>query len=160
MTKTQNEVLQFLSKFKSANDNQLMYFTGCKLKDINFLISSNYVVRDEKTKILYLRLKKLDVRTVVALDVVKLIDKEIKECKYSRKFPVIFTTITNDNKVCDIAVVRNLEQETVFSKLKEYSNADKIIIVLESDKYRKVKLNTTKEVLLCSYPIKIIAKYN
>lgn len=160
MTKTQNEVLQFLSKFKSANDNQLMYFTGCKLKDINFLISSNYVVRDEKTKILYLRLKKLDVRTVVALDVVKLIDKEIKECKYSRKFPVIFTTITNDNKVCDIAVVRNIEQETVFSKLKEYSNADKIIIVLESDKYRKVKLNTTKEVLLCSYPIKIIAKYN
>lgn len=160
MTKTQNEVLQFLSKFKSANDNQLMYFTGCKLQDINFLISSNYVVRDEKTKILYLRLKKLDVRTVVALDVVKLIDKEIKECKYSRKFPVIFTTVTNDNKVCDIAVVRNIEQEIVFSKLKEYSNADKIIIVLESDKYSKAKLNTTKEVLICSYPIKIIAKYN
>ena len=160
MTKTQNEVLQFLSKFKSANDNQLMYFTGCKLQDINFLISSNYVVRDEKTKILYLRLKKLDVRTVVALDVVKLIDKEIKECKYSRKFPVIFTTVTNDNKVCDIAVVRNIEQETLFSKLKEYSNADKIIIVLENDKYSKAKLNTTKEVLICSYPIKIIAKYN
>lgn len=160
MTKKENEILQFLSKYKSATDNQLMHFTGCSMQDIKYLISLNYLLRDEKTKILYLKLKKLDVRTVVALDVLKLIQKEIKECKYSRKFPVIFTTVTTDNKICDIAVVRNIEQEAVFGKLKEYTNADKIIIVLESDKYIKTKINTNKEVLICTYPIKIIAKIN
>lgn len=160
MTKSQNDILQFLSKFKSATDSQLMYFTDCKTQDINYLVSSRQITRDEKTKILYLRLKKLDVRTVVALDVIKLIDKEIKQYKYSTKFPVIFTTVTNDNKLCDIAVVRNIEQESFFRKINDYSKADKIIIVLENDKYIKDNIDSTKEVLICTYPIKIIDKFN
>lgn len=161
MTKKQNEILEFLSKFKSCNEEQLKFFTNCTIQDINFLISSNLIVRDEKTRLLFLRMrKKADVRTAVALDVVKFFHNDIKSIGYSRFFPVIFSVVTNDNVYCDIAVVRAIEQETVFKKLRDYSNADKIILVLENDNYNKRMLNTSKEVLICTYPIKIIDKIN
>ena len=105
-------------------------------------------------------MKKVDVRTSVALDVIKLIKNEIKDYGYSRNFPVIFTAITLENKSCDIAVVRAIEQETVFRRLKEYSKSDKIIIVLENENYNKSLINTDKEVLICKYPIEIIDKIN
>ena len=105
-------------------------------------------------------MKKADIRTAVALDVVKMIKDNIKCIEYSRHFPVIFTIITKNNLICDIAVVRNIEQDTVFKKLKTYTTADKIIIVLESKKYNKDLLNTNKEVLICLYPLQIIDKIN
>lgn len=160
MTKTQNNIMQFLSKFKSCSQEQLIFFTGCSIQDINYLISSNFIVRDLKTNLLHHKMKKVDVRTAVALDVVKIIKNEIKDFGYSRNFPVIFSMITLENKTCDIAVVRKIEQEIVFKKLMEYSNADKIIIVLESDNYDKRLINTKKEVLICKYPIEIIDKIN
>ena len=147
MTKTQNNIMQFLSKFKSCSQEQLIFFTGCSIQDINYLISSNFIVRDLKTNLLHHKMKKVDVRTAVALDVVKIIKNEIKDFGYSRNFPVIFSMITLENKTCDIAVVRKIEQEIVFKKLMEYSNADKIIIVLENDNYDKRLINTKKEVL-------------
>ena len=160
MTKAQNSALQFLSKFKSCSEEQLMFFTNCSIQDIQYLISSNLIIKDERTKLLYLKMKKVDVRTAVALDVVKMIKNDIKDIGYSKRFPVIFTVLTNEKIVCDIAVVRHIEQDTVFKKLKDYSNADKIIIVLENEQYNKKLINTNKEVLICSYPIKIIDKIN
>lgn len=160
MTKTQNNIMQFLSKFKSCSQEQLIFFTGCSIQDINYLIYSNFIVRDLKTNLLHHKMKKVDVRTAVALDVVKIIKNEIKDFGYSRNFPVIFSMITLENKTCDIAVVRKIEQEIVFKKLMEYSNADKIIIVLENDNYDKKLINTKKEVLICKYPIEIIDKIN
>ncbi len=160
MTKTQNNIMQFLSKFKSCSQEQLIFFTGCSIQDINYLISSNFIVRDLKTNLLHHKMKKVDVRTAVALDVVKIIKNEIKDFGYSRNFPVIFSMITLENKTCDIVVVRKIEQEIVFKKLMEYSNADKIIIVLENDNYDKRLINTKKEVLICKYPIEIIDKIN
>lgn len=160
MTKIQNNIMQFLSKFKSCSQEQLIFFTGCSIQDINYLISSNFIVRDLKTNLLHHKMKKVDVRTAVALDVVKIIKNEIKDFGYSRNFPVIFSMITLENKTCDIVVVRKIEQEIVFKKLMEYSNADKIIIVLENDNYDKRLINTKKEVLICKYPIEIIDKIN
>ena len=160
MTKAQNSALQFLSKFKSCSEEQLMFFTNCSIQDIKYLISSNLIIKDERTKLLYLKMKKVDVRTAVALDVVKMIKNDIKDIGYSKRFPVIFTILTNEKIVCDIAVVRHIEQDTVFKKLRDYSNADKIIIVLENEQYNKKLINTNKEVLICSYPIKIIDKIN
>ena len=161
MNKKQNEMLQFLSKFKSCTEEQLIFFTNGTMQDINYLLTSNLIVKDERTKLLYLKVKrKVDVRTSVALDVIKEIKNNIKDFGYSRNFPVIFNAVTNENKTCDIAVIRHIEQETVFKKLKEYSNADKIIIVLENSEYNKSIINTKKEVLICTYPIKIIDKIN
>ncbi len=161
MNKKQNEMLQFLSKFKSCTEEQLIFFTNGTMQDINYLLTSNLIVKDERTKLLYLKVKrKVDVRTSVALDVIKEIKNDIKDFGYSRNFPVIFNAVTNENKTCDIAVIRHIEQETVFKKLKEYSNADKIIIVLENSEYNKSIINTKKEVLICTYPIKIIDKIN
>lgn len=160
MTKNQNNVMQFLSKFKSCTQEQLIEFTGCSSQDISYLIASNFIVLDDKTKLLHHKIKKVDVRTAVALDVIRLIKNEIKDCGYSKNFPVIFTTVTTDNQICDIAVVRKIEQETVFKRLKDYSRADKIIIVLENEEYDKSLINSTKEVLICKYPIQIIDKIN
>ena len=160
MNKNQNEILQFLSKFKSCTENQLLFFTKCTIQDINYLLNSNLIVKDEKTKIFHLKMKKLDVRTAVALDVVIKAYKEIKEFRYSKNFPVIFNTITNENKTCDIAVVRNIEQETIFEKLENYSKADMIIIVLENADYNRDLIKTDKEVLICKYPVEIIDKIN
>lgn len=160
MTKEQNNVLRFLGKYKSCTEEQLIFFTGCTIQDINYLISSNLLIKDKRTEILYLKLKKLDVRTAVALDVVMSIKNEITSCNYSKRFPVIFTVITKENKTIDIAVIRHIEQNTVFKKIEDYSKADKIIIVLENNDYKKSLLNTKKEVLICSYPIKIIDKLN
>ena len=160
MTKNQNNVMQFLSKFKSCTQEQLIEFTGCSSQDISYLSASNFIVLDDKTKLLHHKIKKVDVRTAVALDVIRLIKNEIKDCGYSKNFPVIFTTVTTDNQICDIAVVRKIEQETVFKRLKDYSRADKIIIVLENEEYDKNLINSTKEVLICKYPIQIIDKIN
>lgn len=160
MTKKQTEILQFLGKYKSCTEEQLLFFSGCTMQDINYLISSNFIVRDEKTKLLHHKIKKVDVRTAIALDVVKAISKNIKDCGYSKNFPVIFTVTTIEDKTCDIAVIRHIEQETVFKKMKEYSKADKIIIVLENSEYDKNLINTNKEVLICTYPIEIIDKFN
>ena len=102
--------------------------------------------------------KKADYKTK---DKEKVIEyKDIKDIGYSKKFPVIFTVITTENKVCDIAVIRHIEQETVFKKLDNYSRADKIIMVLENDNYNKNLIDTTKEVLICLYPIKIVDVIN
>lgn len=160
MTKVQNNILEFLSKFKSCSEEQLIYFTNCTTKDIKYLISSNLIIKDERTKLLYLKMKKVDVRTAVALDVLKLIKDQIKDCGYSKNFPVIFTVVTTENQICDIAVVRAIEQEMFFKKLKDYSRADKAIIVLENINYNRNLINTTKEVLICKYPIEIIDKIN
>lgn len=160
MTKTQNNALQFLSKFKSCSEEQLMFFTKCSIQDINYLLSANLLIKDERTKLLYLRMRKLDVRTAVALDVVKSIKDDIKDIGYSKHFPVIFTIVTNEKIICDIAVVRHIEQDTVFKRLKNYSQADKIILVLDSKEYNRNLINTNKEVLICSYPIEIIDKIN
>ena len=160
MTKKQSEILQFLGKYKSCTDEQLLFFSGCTNHDINYLLSSNFIVRDEKTKLLHHKVKKVDVRTAIALDVIKAISKNIKDCGYSKNFPVIFTVTTIENKTCDIAVVRHIEQDTVFKKIKDYSKADKIIIVLENNEYDRSLINTKKEVLICTYPIEIIDKIN
>ena len=161
MTKAQNNVLQFLSKFKSCSEEQLKFFTNCSSQDIHYLITSNLIIKDERTKLLYLKMKKLDVRTAVALDVVKMIKDDIKDIGYSKHFPVIFTIVTKERIICDIAVIRHIEQDTVFKKLKDYSqSADKIILVLDSKEYNRNLINTNKEVLICSYPIEIIDKIN
>lgn len=160
MTKKQNDIMQFLSKFKSCSQEQLIDFTGCSVQDIKYLIAANFIVLDDKTKLLHHKMRKVDVRTAIALDVVKLVKDNIKECMYSRNFPIIFTIITLDNQICDIAVIRKIEQETVLKKLRDYSKADKIIIVLENEKYNKDLINTTQEVLICKYPIQIIDKIN
>ena len=47
MTKKQNEILQFLSKFKSASIDQLEFFTKCSVQDINYLISEGLILKDE-----------------------------------------------------------------------------------------------------------------
>ena len=160
MTDKQKAILDFLSKFKSATMEQIVFFTKCSIQDIKELINLKYIIKDEKTNLLRHRVKHLDVRTAVALDVIKDIYKDVKDFKYSIHHPIILTALTKDNLICDIAVVRSIEQNTVFEKLDTYTKADKIIIVLDSENYDKKRIKTKKEVLICTYPIKIIGTVN
>ena len=160
MTDKQEKVLEFLSKFKSATEEQIIFFTGASINDIKLLLNLKHIIKDEKTNLIRHRVKHLDVRTAVALDVIKDIYKSVKEIKYSIHHPVILSVLTKDNLVCDIAVIRHFEQNTVFEKLDTYTKADKIILVLDSEDFDKKRIKTKREVLVCTYPIKIIGKIN
>ena len=104
--------------------------------------------------------KNFDLKTCIALDVVKYIKKYIKEIEYSKNYPVIFNIITDCNEICDIAVVRNIEQVSFFTKLNDYTNADILIVVLENNKYDRRQINFKNQIIICTYPIQIIDKIN
>lgn len=160
MTKVQNDILQFLSKYKSCTMEQLLFFTKCTIQDVNYMISSNFIVEDEKTKLIHHKIKRVDVRVAIALEVIKTIFKDIRTFEASKNFPIILKAITIENQTCDIGVIRSIEQETVLKKIDSYSKAEKLILVLENNQYNKELINTNKEVLICTYPIKIIDKIN
>ena len=50
MTKKQNEMLQFLSKFKSCTEEQLIFFTGGMMQDINYLMKVTMFKNKEKDR--------------------------------------------------------------------------------------------------------------
>ena len=161
MTKNQERILEFLRKFKSCTEEQLILFVKCTIQDIKYLININLIVKDDKTGLLKLRItKNFDLKTCIALDVVKYIEKYIKEIEYSKNYPVIFNIITDCNEICDIAVVRNIEQVSFFTRLNDYTNADILIAVLENNKYDRRQINFKNQIIICTYPIQIIDKIN
>ena len=53
MNKKQNEIIEFLSKFKSCNEEQLIFFTNCTKHDINYLLTEKLILKDKDTRLLY-----------------------------------------------------------------------------------------------------------
>ena len=161
MTNNQYEILQFLRKFKSCTEEQLIFFTKCTIQDINYLIKENLIVKEDKTGLLRMKTtKKVNLKMCIALDVVKNINNFIKEFEYSKKYPIILNAITDCNETCDIAVVRHIEQEIFFTRLSDYTNADILIVVLENNQYDRSQINLKSSIIICTYPIKIIDKIN
>ena len=50
MTKNQERILEFLRKFKSCTEEQLIFFVKCTIQDIKYLININLIVKDDKIK--------------------------------------------------------------------------------------------------------------
>ena len=46
MNKKQNEVVQFLLKFKTASEKQLIKLTNCNMQDINYLLTNKLIIKE------------------------------------------------------------------------------------------------------------------
>lgn len=159
MNKKQNEVIQFLLKFKTATENQLIKLTNCNMQDINHLLTNKLIIKDKETGVIYHKLRGLDIKFMVALDLI---------CKYQKdlqiydkgKFPVIISFVV-ENITYDIIVARLIEQKRIFGMLDEVSSSDKIILVIENKELYNIEdIKTNRECLICEYPLKIIGKIN
>ncbi len=159
MNKKQNEVIQFLLKFKTATENQLIKLTNCSNQDINYLLTNKLIIKDKETGLIYHKLRGLDIKFMVALDLICKYQKDLQMYEKG-KFPVIISFIV-ENISYDIIVARLIEQKRIFEMLDEVSSSDKIILVIENkEMYNIEDIKTNRECLICEYPLKIIGKIN
>lgn len=159
MNKKQNEVLQFLLSFKTATEEQLIKLTNCSMQDINYLLTNKLILKDKSTNLIYHKLRGLDVKFMVALDVICKYRLDLQN--YSKaKFPVIITFMI-ENITYDVIVAKAIEQNRIFEILDDISSSDRIILVIENkEEYDISKIKTNRECLICTYPLKIIGKVN
>lgn len=159
MNKKQSEVLQFLLQFKTAREDQLIKLTECSKVDIDYLLSNKLIVKNSNPDVYYHKLKGLDVKFTVALDVICRCQKNISSFTKG-KFPVIITFVA-ENTTFDIIVAKQIEQTRIFQELDRISFSDKIIIIIENkEKCDISEINTKREVLVSTYPLNAIAKVN
>ena len=159
MTKKQNEILQFLLKFQTSREDQLIELLNCTKGDIDYLLSNKLIIIDAQTSLLYHKLKGLDIKFMIALDVICRYKKIILNYEKA-KFPIIISFIS-ENTTFDIIVAKTIEQSRIFEMLDKISFSDKIIIIIENKEMCDIsKINTDREVLICTYPLKVIAKVN
>lgn len=159
MNKKQNEVIQFLLKFKTATENQLIKLTNCSNQDIKYLLTNKLIIKDKETGLIYHKLRGLDIKFMVALDLICKYQKDLQMYEKG-KFPVIISFIV-ENISYDIIVARLIEQKRIFEMLDEVSSSDKIILVIENkEMYNIEDIKTNRECLICEYPLKIIGKIN
>lgn len=159
MNKKQNEVVQFLLKFKTASEKQLIKLTNWNMQDINYLLTNKLIIKDKETGLIYHKLRGLDIKFMVALDLICKYQKDLQ--MYDKgKFPVIISFIV-ENISYDIIVARLIEQKRIFEMLDEVSSSDKIILVIENKELYNIEdIRTNRECLICEYPLKVIGKIN
>ena len=159
MNKKQNEVIQFLLKFKTATENQLIKLTNCSNQDIKYLLTNKLIIKDKETGLIYHKLRGLDIKFMVALDLICKYQKDLQ--MYDKgKFPVIISFVV-ENITYDIIVARLIEQKRIFEMLDEVSSSDKIILVIENKELYNIEdIRTNRECLICEYPLKVIGKIN
>lgn len=159
MTKKQNEVMQFMLNFKTATEKQILKLTDCTSQDISYLLTNKLISKDRETGLIYHKLKGIDVKFMVALDVICMYKKDLQSY-YKAKFPVIISFIVDDISY-DIIVSKSIEQKRICELLDEISFSDKIILIIENEEKLNVScIKTNRECLICTYPLKIIKKVN
>lgn len=159
MNKKQNEVIQFLLQFKTAREDQLIQLTNCTKQDIDYLLRNKLIIKNNEPKVYYHKLRGIDIKFTVALDVICMCQKDIMDF-YKAKFPVILSFIA-ENTTFDVIVAKDIEQKRIFQELDKISFSDKIIIIIENrEKYDIADITTQREVLISTYPLKVIAKIN
>lgn len=159
MNKKQNEVMQFLLNFKTAKEEQLIKLTECSKSDLDYLLSNKLIIKNNNPDVYYHKLRGIDVKFPVALDVICMCQKNISN--YSKgKFPVIIT-FDAENTTFDVIVAKTIEQSRIFQELDKISFSDRIIIVIENEEECDIsEIKTDREVLICTYPIKTFSKLN
>lgn len=159
MTKKQNEIMQFILNYKTATEEQIIKLTSCNMQDISYLLSNQLIIKDKETGLIYHKIRGIDVKFMVALDVVCMY-KEDLQTYYKAKFPVIISFVAYDVSY-DIIVSKEIEQKRICELLDEISFSDKIILIIENKETLNVSdINTNREILICTYPLKIIKKVN
>lgn len=159
MNKEQATLHQFFLNYKTAREDQILKLTKCKRDDLDYLVRNKMIIKNNEYGAYYHKLRGFDIKFVVALDVICRCEKNISNFTKG-KFPVIIT-FDAENTTFDVIVAKQIEQSRIFKQLDKISSSDKIIIVIENEeKCNITEIETDREVLICTYPLKIIAKVN
>ena len=161
MNDKQKQISKLLWDFQSLREEQVMKICDCTENDINFLIATKAIKKDKNTKILmYNNNQGVNARNIVAFDVVKeYLDRNPKLKK--AKHP-INVTVETDTFTYDIIAIKEDEAEALFQKIDEISQADRLIIIIETkQEYQRQPINTTRPCYICVYPpLKIVDAIN
>ena len=158
MNEKQHKIVKLLWQFNSLREKHILRLCNCSTTDIDVLIANKTLIR-EKTGIIRYRPKEVNNRNVAAFDVImEFLERNPKIKK--GKFPVsVKMQIGYINY--DIIAVKEKEIDNLYKNIDSISNADKIIIIIETKNYKNKKINTNKECLICKYPpIEIVDKIN
>ena len=159
LNEQQKQILKLLWDFNSLGEEHIIKLCKCSENDINFLIARNAIKKERNSKILSYKNKEINNRNVVAFDVVMQYLKRNPKIKKG-KFPVNVVMQTEQFDY-DIIAVKEIEVETLYEKIDEVSQADRIIIIIESKNYIKRIIKTQRPCLICTYsPLKIVDKIN
>ena len=126
------------------------------MQDINYLLTNKLIIKDKETGLIYHKLRGLDIKFMVALDLICKYQKDLQ--MYDKgKFPVIISFVV-ENITYDIIVARLIEQKRIFEMLDEISSSDKIILVIENKELYNIEdIRTNRECLICEYPLKAVS---
>lgn len=159
MNEKQNKIAKLLWDFQSLREEHIMKICECSKNDIDVLIVNKVLVKDKKTGIIKYRTKEVNNRNIVAFDVVmEYLDRnpEIKKGKY----PINVSMKTRYIKY-DIIAIKEEEMDNLYENIDSISNADKLIIIIETNNYIKKKINTKRECYICTFPpLEIVDKLN
>ena len=153
------QVAKLLWDFQSLREEQVMKICNCTEKDINCLIASKVITKDKNSKILKYFNKEINNRNIVAFDVVmEYLDRNpvLKKAKHP-----INVSMKTDSYTYDIIAIKEIEVDTLFEKLDQISNSDRVIIIIETKEYNKKFINTNRPCYICTYsPLEIVDKIN
>lgn len=153
------QVAKLLWDFQSLQEEQVMKICNCDEKDINCLIASKVITKDKNSKILKYFNKEINNRNIVAFDVVmEYLDRNpvLKKAKHP-----INVSMKTDYYTYDIIAIKEIETDTLFEKLDQISNSDRVIIIIETKEYNKKFINTKRPCYICTYsPLEIVDKIN
>lgn len=159
MNDKQKQVAKLLWDFQSLREEQVMKICNCDEKDINCLIASKVITKDKNSKILKYFNKEINNRNIVAFDVVmEYLDKNpvLKKAKHP-----INVSMKTDSYTYDIIAIKEIEADTLFEKLDQISNSDRVIIIIETKEYNKKFINTNRPCYICTYsPLEIVDRIN
>ena len=153
------QVAKLLWDFQSLREEQVMKICNCDEKDINCLIASKVITKEKNSKILKYFNKEINNRNIIAFDVVmEYLDRNpvLKKAKHP-----INVSMRTDSYTYDIIAIKEIEVDTLFEKLDQISNSDRVIIIIETKEYNKKFINTKRPCYICTYsPLEIVDRIN
>lgn len=153
------QVAKLLWDFQSLREEQVMKICNCDEKDINCLIASKVITKEKNSKILKYFNKEINNRNIIAFDVVmEYLDRNpvLKKAKHP-----INVSMKTDSYTYDIIAIKEIEVDTLFEKLDQISNSDRVIIIIETKEYNKKFINTKRPCYICTYsPLEIVDRIN
>ena len=159
MNETQRQISKLLWTFESLKQEHVIKICNCTESDINYLISKKVIEKDKNTRLLKYKNKEINMRNVIAFDVVmNYLDRNAKIQK--GRYPINVSMKTNQFSY-DIIVIKEMEIDALFDKIDEISKADKVIIVIGTKQYIKKFINTKRPCCICTYsPLTIVDMVN
>lgn len=158
MNEKQNKIAKLLWDFQALREEHIIKLCNCNINDIDVLIANKMLIRESNGIIRY-KGKEINNRIIVAFDVVMEYLERNPEIKKGR-YPVIVSMKMRYLKY-DIVAIKEEEVEKFYENIDTKSDADKVIIIIETKNYVKREINTSKECLICTYPpLDIVDKLN